>query len=131
MVRHAGAGASAEVQAEVEALRFHRRAKERLGVLGEFEKIELFAIGQLAERGDFPVRHGHEMPDGVGVAVHDEERALAARDDEMGGVVGGVRGGEEEVGRGRGGEVFGTPGSPEGGEFGGVHAVGVWKGGGS
>ena len=106
-----GAGALPEIQADVEALRLDRVTQQALGVFREFPQFQFFAVGQRAQIGHFAIRHDHHVPDRVRVAVHDQESVLAARDDEMRGIVAGLRGFEEEVGCRADREVFGAPGS--------------------
>jgi hypothetical protein len=120
----AGTGAFAEVEADVEALGFDRGAEKLLGVFGEVPKFEFFAFDEHGEVGDFPVRDDHHVADGVRVAVHDEEGVFATGDDEVGGVIGGLGGVEEEIGSGAGFEVLDAPWGPEGGKFGWVHSKG-------
>ena len=68
----AGAGGSAEVVAEVEAVGVHGGFHDAEGGGGELMDVGLFLGGEFFEVGEVAVGDDHEVAAVVGVAVHDD-----------------------------------------------------------
>ena len=76
MVRHAGAGALAEIEADVESLRLHRSRNNFCACVTRFQSsITSFSPNE-SRRRHFSVRHRHEMADAVWITVHHQEAFL-------------------------------------------------------
>lgn len=121
VIDHSGPGAAPKIQAHIKTLRPHGRPQQVLPERSERPKLELLSLSQLRDVREFATRHGHEMPDGVGVAVHYEKSVRFSREDEVRAVVGGIRSGEREVRFAFGRKIFDAPRSPESGKLVGIH----------
>ena len=117
MIGHARARAGTDVEPDVEALGAHHGAQQFLGFLGQGEEFELLLGVQLADVRHLAVGHGHQVTRRVGIAVHDQETALAPQDDQVRPVIGRTRRFQKEVRQGTlQGEVLDAPRRPERGE---------------
>jgi hypothetical protein len=119
----AGAGAFADVDADVEALGVHGAVEGLLAEGEEFHHFGTFFGGAIEGRGGMAVGGGEEMAVDVGVFVEHEEGVGGTGEDEVGVVlVGGFGGGAKEAvlwAVGDGFDVVEAPGGVEGvGHFG-------------
>lgn len=122
MVGNAGSGAGAEVQANIEALRFDGFAQDGLGERRELEELQALGVAKVSEIGGLAIGHSHHVADGVGEAVQHEKAVLAPGDHVVRGIIGGLGGFGEEIPAHRLFEILGAPGRPEGREMFETHA---------
>ena len=85
MIRYPRARAFADVDPDVESLSFHHLPQQFLPAHHEREKFGNFILAEIAQLTHFSIRHRHQMPNGVGVSIHDEEGTSfgAAQQDEQ------------------------------------------------
>src|SRR5207244_9865662 len=71
MLDDAGAGDLAQVNADVESVRFHHLCQGVLATAGQKHEVPQLLIGEVVEVGSLFVRHGHQVSAGVGVSVQE------------------------------------------------------------
>ena len=86
MVLEAGSGGCSEVDADIESLGLHDLLEYFDAVVGEFHHFGALGGGHAVQAVHVPVGRDHEVPAGVGIAVHDH-RAGGAPEEQAGGPV--------------------------------------------
>ena len=80
MLHDASPGGLAEVDPDVEAVRFHDGPQGGQAALDQFHQVQQLFIDQLGEVADLSVGHNHEVAAVVRIVVEQGEAAAVARD---------------------------------------------------
>src|SRR5438874_3149384 len=118
VIGHARSCAFADVDTDVESLRFRDLPQKRLSTHNERKKLDDFILTEIAQLAHLSIWHRHQVPDGVGIAVHYQKRIFPAHEDEVSGIIAGTRSLGQEIGRARFLEVLKAPGRPQSFELG-------------
>ena len=87
VARHSRSGDTTQIQPDIESLGAHP-LPEQLGIPGEsFHQFELHLRRQFGECRQMGERSDEQMPVVIRIAVQDDERLLAAGDDEVGTII--------------------------------------------
>ena len=82
VVDDAGAGRTAEVQADVHPLRVVDLGERHLGQPRQARDLDQLVVGEPGQRGDVTRRHHHRVAAVVGIQIQDDERGAAGVQDE-------------------------------------------------
>ena len=113
MPQNSSPGDFAEVDADVKAIGVHNSRERALTALSQLPQIRHLVIRQSAEIRRLFIGYHHQMPARVRVGVEQRETSPAARDDQIGLVIAGLRDARKEAValRGLGGQdILDAPG---------------------
>jgi hypothetical protein len=83
MVGQSRAGASAEIDADVEAVGLNRKRKDLLSVPCQFGHLKKFFVVRLAEIGDVSDRRNEQMPVVIREAIHHRDAVFGMPQDKI------------------------------------------------
>lgn len=119
MFSDSGSRRAANIHAEVEAVGFVDFAQGGLTVLGEVRHFVGGGLGCRVEFTEVRVRRNHQVTTDIGIAIQNDEIAVAAKQDEVLRIIGrSLESQTEDAVRGRhfgsgGGDVCVPPGAPK------------------